>query len=136
MSEKRPDWYSSEYRSKWDWETNKSIVLHEKPLRCPYCGYDMNFVTWSGYEVHSSDWYWVCRECNLRLPNRKEFSQSFLDMARMGYREQLQKKLVETKSKLKNLRNLYKKYGSHFTPEEKTKYLVETIEKQGSKEAV
>jgi len=127
-NKKSPSWYASNYRGSWDWEKNKRNVLHEKPLRCPYCGKTLEFYTQSYYGSHSSDWYWECAVCHLRLPNRREFPEEELTRIRKHYRESLEKQMKEFKKKYKVLREIYDFYGKYFTPKEKRDRLIEAIE--------
>jgi len=125
----KPDWYRSDYRGSWDWNTNMYKVAHEKRLRCPYCGKEMHFASPIFYEYRSSDWYWFCEECALQLPNKGNFTEEELDAARIRYRLSLEKEMKEAKAKYERTKNLYNAYGRYFTPEEKRKRLIETIEK-------
>jgi len=125
----RPDWYQSNYRGHWDWTSNKFIVDHKEPLRCPYCGNEMGFATPIFYEYKpSSDWYWACHVCGLTLPNRNSFSEGDLDRARKKHRKNLEEKMREAKEKYEETKKLYENYGKNFTAEEKRRVLIETIE--------
>lgn len=133
MKRKRPNWYSSHYRGYYDYKTGKKIIKHRKPLRCPYCGKEMNFDTPIFYESHQSDWYWYCTECGLRLPNESNFPKERLDEIRKKYREYLEKEMQEAKVKFERVKKLYNSYSRYFTPEEKRERLIETIEEHGVK---
>lgn len=126
--QERPNWYSSHYRGEWDFDNNKQIIHNKKPLRCPYCGHDMDFASPIFYQYKQSDWYWFCPECGLRLPNSWGFKKEDLDKARKRWRKHLLDEMNKAEERYKGLKNLYKKYGLYFTPEEKRERLIETIE--------
>lgn len=129
--EERPDWYSSDYRGRYDFDKGKTIVRHKKPLRCPYCGHIMNFASPVFYEYSPHrDWYWFCMNCGLRLPNKEDFSKDDLAKARKHWRNYLKKEMNVAKAKYLKLKNLYNQFGQYFTPKEKRETLVEAIEEQ------
>lgn len=129
-NKERPSWYASNYRGGYNWKSNKPEIYHKAPIRCPYCGFTMDFCHWFGYEVRSRGWYWQCPKCFLRLPNLRDFEKKRLDQARRRYRKQLQESMEKAREKYKRLKNLYNQYGRYFTPEEKRNRLIETIEEQ------
>jgi len=128
IKREEPTWFGSRYRGSYDYEKKKRIILHEKPLRCPYCGTVMVFNIVSGYETHASDSYWICGTCYLRLGNRKEFSRETLDDIRHHWRRTLLKGMKESKDKYYYRKKQYETYGVNFTLKEKKERLVETIE--------
>lgn len=134
--EKIPSWYRSRYRGYKDFDTDKFVVTHDKPLRCPYCGKEMGFATPIFYEYHTSDWYWYCTECNLQIGNVSEVSEKDLDKMRRAYRERLGRDMQESKMRYESLKNLYNAYGKYFTPEEKRDRLIETIEEHKPTESI
>jgi len=125
---KKPSWYFSRWRGKYNWKTHKWEVKHETPLRCPYCGSKMSFKVFSSYQAHSSDWYWLCPLCFLRLPNKADFNEEELTKARKKWRKKLKEKIKKLEAELSLYLKLYKCYGKYFTPEEKRDRLIETIE--------
>lgn len=132
----KPGWHSSKWRGEYSLEKKKFITYHEKPLRCPFCGHEMIFCLFFGYEIHSSDWFWECPICGLRMPNKKDFSVSELSSARKKWRKHLEKGMKEAKEKYQRLQKLYKSYGRYFTSEEKRDRLIETIEKHNPKKSL
>lgn len=126
---KEPAWYASNYRQKWDFKKGKDIVLHKKPLRCPYCGGRMKFANPKFYEYSPErDWFWFCPECGLKLPNKNKFTKKELDRARKGYRRSLSRDMKEAKEWFERVKKLYNSFGRYFTPEEKRNSLIEAIE--------
>jgi len=129
---KEKNWHRSSYRGYWDWKSNKFKVTHRKPLRCPYCGKEMVFVSPIFYEYKSSrDWFWCCQECGLELPNSSEFSKDFLDHARKEHRKRLEKTMKRAKNEFEEAKKLYEAYGKYFTKREKRDRLIESIEEHG-----
>lgn len=128
--QERPDWYSSSYRGYYDFDKGKVIITHKKPLRCPYCGFTMNFASPIFYQYSKNSWYWFCMKCNMRLPNKASFSKRKLDSARKRWREHLKTEMKEAKEKYLRLKNLYNQYGRYYTPKEKRERLIESIEEQ------
>lgn len=123
-----PNWHHSNYRGYRDWDTDKYVVLHDTPVRCPYCGKEMGFASPIFYEYHTSDWYWYCSECGMKLPNDREFPKDKLDKARKNWRKHLKEEMDEAKGRYQGLKKLYEAYGRYYTPEEKRERLIETIE--------
>ena len=136
MNKERPSWYGSRYRGSYDYDTEKRIILHKKPLRCPYCGTVMTFNIVTGYETHASDSYWICGTCYLRWGNKKEFSKAHLDNIRHHWRETLLKGMKESKDRYYHRKKQYETYGVNFTPKEKKERLLETIESHTKEESL
>lgn len=128
MTEKRPDWHTSDYYSKYNYETKKEEILHDFPPRCPFCGNEMSFILVTGYETHSSDSYWICPSCSLTIGNRSDFSEEYLTKARKRWRQELERIMNESKERYERTKKLYNQYGRYFTAEEKRDRLIETIE--------
>lgn len=129
-----PNWHSSHYRGEWDTNTGKMVIKNEKPIRCPYCGKEMDFATPHFYESHQSDYYWFCIDCGLRLGNKWDFSKEDLDRARKRWRKHLQTEMNVSKSTYERLKKLYNAYGRYYTPEEKRDLLIESIEEHEPKQ--
>lgn len=90
-----------------DWEYS----AHKKPLGCPYCGQTMEFHHQIYYEYHTSDWFWLCTNCGLRLCNQADYPAKELEKAVNSYRAELGKEVIAAKQKYERMKKAYDSYG-------------------------
>jgi len=78
-----------------DWE----MSAYKKPMKCPFCGFDMTFNHPIFYEYRTSDWYWICHQCGFALPNESKFNGMRMKKAIQKYEEELTQIWKESKAK-------------------------------------
>lgn len=99
---------------------------HKRALRCPFCGLKMDFTYFYAYDSKASSW--VCFECGCSLPDKPDYSEEELKVARMKLKRMIKEEIEKYEDCLQELRRRLQMWGKHMSEKEKVKLLAETLE--------
>ena len=75
----------------------------------------------------SRDWYWMCGECQLVLPNLNDLDEEHGGIHRRKYKRDLKEEIAKRQNDLKYLQGHLDTYGKYFKGKEKRRLLADAI---------